>query len=403
MRDDTRTDDTRTAANITRVCKTWHLEGANLVWRNIMLRDLLNHIDVPARVVGFARHVERIHFLPADGVLADPRIASLDFPKLQTIEINRNNLPKATKQACIDSLKALITPTLRSWILKENIFADVYVQAIDGDIWLRLLWERCDQLTIFEIRSNLNFDAQLLWNFLRDTVHLEGLVLAQSITEWLTDDHMVLILGKPNLRSLNIHPIYEVTPATMDRLFHILGHSWMMPKLRNLQLTFDLGAGRTAARLLAVVPNIETVTICLVDGVQGVWNDALDLQVFTALGMSKSLTEIALYPRIGWRLDGVNLLELIRLEHLESLAIVMQWDEPDVRPVPVVTVTGEQWTAFLTGLPKLDSLRLDMGAFHVLATHEEMVTIDKALARIQRVDLTGITLVCSETIESGSS
>ncbi|CAD0032448.1 unnamed protein product [Aureobasidium pullulans] len=301
--------DTITAANVVEVCKVWQFQGANLVWRRATLRDLFHHVSDPQRAAGFASQIETLHFGLYQAVLADARIKTFNFTRLQKIHIYGHNLSFTDE----DTLKALNTPALE----------------------------------VFE----------------------------------MTYHDLICILTSPKLDYLDLPKLFEIDTVDVDSLFNHFGPDWSLPAMRVLErLSFNRGAGRAAARLLPVMPNLTELNIELNDIL---WDDAQDLQVFAVIGGLKKLEVVYIIMQLHDKctIPSSSLLELIRLPDLKQLIIDI---ECYAEGYSSVDTTGASWLAFLTGLPKLEWLHLSVTDIDVLGSQEEIDGIYKALSRIAR-------------------
>ncbi|THY17086.1 hypothetical protein D6D00_08636 [Aureobasidium pullulans] len=362
--------DTITAANVVEVCKVWQFQGANLVWRRATLRDLLHYISDPQRVAGFASQIETLHFGLYQAVLADARIKTFNFTRLQKIQIYGHNLSFADE----DTLKALITPALK-------VFE------------LALLVPVAHQITGLRFLDFTDVRRELLHDFLLGAIHLERIRIEYDLSTEMTYHDLICILTSPKLDYLDLPKLFELDTVDVDSLFDHFGPDWSLPAMRVLErLSFNRGAGRAAARLLPVMPNLTELNIELNDIL---WDDAQDLQVFAVIGGLKKLEVVYIIMQLDDKctIPSSSLLELIRLPDLKQLIIDI---ECYAEPYSSVDTTGASSLAFLTGLPKLEWLHLSITDIDVLGSQEEIDGINKALSRIARVELPGMTLVVGE-------
>ncbi|CAD0055662.1 unnamed protein product [Aureobasidium pullulans] len=349
--------DTITAANVVEVCKLWQFQGANLVWRRATLRDLFHHVSDPQRVAGFASQIETLHFGLYQGILADARIKTLNFTRLQKIQIYGHNLSFADQ----DTLKALITPALKVFEVLDDYDAHFGLAPNDDNVWLALLVPVAYQITELCFLYFQDVHRDLLHDFLLGAIHLERIEIRSDDLEEMTYHDLICILTSPKLDYLDLPRTFYIDTVDVDSLFAHYGPDWSLPAVRGLgRLSFNRGAGRAAARLLPVMPNLTELGIEL-NG--ELWDDAQDLQVFAVIGGLKKLEE------------------LIRLPNLKTLIIEI---ECYADPYSSVDTTGASWLAFLTGLPKLEWLHLSITDIDVLGSQEEIDGINKALSRIAR-------------------
>ncbi|THV93865.1 hypothetical protein D6D27_04129 [Aureobasidium pullulans] len=381
--------DTITAANVVEVCKVWQFQGANLVWRRATLRDLFHHVSDPQRVAGFASQIETLHFGLYQAVLADARIKTFNFTRLQKIHIYGHNLSFTDE----DTLKALITPALEVFEVLEDHDAPFFQAPNDDNIWLALLVPVAHQITGLRFLDFTDVRRELLHDFLLGAIHLERIRIEYDISTEMTYHDLICILTSPKLDYLDLPKLFEIDTVDVDSLFNHFGPDWSLPAMRVLErLSFNRGAGRAAARLLPVMPNLTELNIELNDIL---WDDAQDLQVFAVIGGLKKLEVVYIIMQLHDKctIPSSSLLELIRLPDLKQLIIDI---ECYAEGYSSVDTTGASWLAFLTGLPKLEWLHLSVTDIDVLGSQEEIDGIYKALSRIARVELPGMTLVVGE-------
>ncbi|THY25792.1 hypothetical protein D6D01_04884 [Aureobasidium pullulans] len=358
--------DTITAANVVEVCKVWQLQGANLVWRRATLRDLFHHISDPQRVADFASQIETLHFGLYQAVLSDARIKTFNFTRLQKIQIYGHNLSFADEH----TLKALITPALKVFEVLEDFDAPFRQAPNDDNVWLALLVPVAHQIT-----------------------KLRFLDFMDVLSTEMTYHDLICILTSPKLEYLDLPGAFDIDTVVVNSLFRHFGPDWSLPAMRALgRLSFDRGAGRAAACLLPVMPNLTELGI---DLNQILWDDAKDLEVFAVIGGLKKLEVVNIRMQLTDKctIPSSSLLKLIRLPNLKHLMIDI---DGYAKSSSSVDTTGANWLAFLTGLQKLEYLNLSIADIDVLGSQEEIDGINKALSRIAHVDILGMTLVVGE-------
>ncbi|THX03681.1 hypothetical protein D6D13_07591 [Aureobasidium pullulans] len=381
--------DTITTANVVEVCKVWQLQGANLVWRRATLRDLLHYISDPQRVAGFASQIEMLRFGLRHAVLADARIKTFNFTRLQKIQIYGHNLSFADE----DTLKALITPALIVFEVLDDFDAPFRPAPNDDNVWLDLLVLVAHQITELRFLDFINVCRELLHDFLLGAIHLERIEIQYDDRKEMTYHDLICILTSPKLEYLDLPGLFDIDTVDVDSLFNRYGPDWSLFAMRGLgRLSFDRGAGRAAARLLPVMSNLTELGIDLNDIL---WDDTQDLQVFAVIGGLKKLELVNIRMQLTDKctIPSSSLLELIRLPNLKQLIIDI---DGYAKSTSSVDTTGASWLAFLTGLPKLEYLVLSIADIDVLGSQEEIDGINKALSRIAHVDLPGMTLVVGE-------
>ncbi|KAL2031057.1 hypothetical protein VTO58DRAFT_108412 [Aureobasidium pullulans] len=241
--------DTITAANVVEVCKVWQFHGANLVWRRATLRDLLHYISDPQRVAGFASQIETLHFGLYQAVLADARIKTFNFTRLQKVQIYGHNLSFAGE----DTLKALITPALKVFEVLEDFDAPFRQAPNDDNVWLALLVPVAHQITGLRFLDFTDVRRGLLHDFLLGAIHLERIRIGYDHSTEMTYHDLICILTSPKLDYLDLPKLFEIDTVDVDSLFNHFGPDWSLPAMRVLErLSFNRGAGRAAARLLPI-------------------------------------------------------------------------------------------------------------------------------------------------------
>lgn len=350
---------------------------------------MFHHVSDPQRVAGFASQIETLHFGLYQGILADARIKTLNFTRLQKIQIYGHNLSFADK----DTLKALITPALKVFEVLDDYDAHFGLAPNDDNVWLALLVPVAHQITELCFLTFQDVHRDLLHDFLLGAIHLERIEIRSDYLEEMTYHDLICILTSPKLDYLDLPKTFYIDTVDVDSLFAHYGPDWSLPAVRGLgRLSFNRGAGRAAARLLPVMPNLTELGIEL-NG--ELWDDAQDLKVFAVIGGLKKLEEVSIRMQLTDRctIPSSSLLELIRLPNLKTLIIEIECYSD---PYSSVDTTGASWLAFLTGLPKLEWLHLSITDIDVLGSQEEIDGINKALSRIARVELPGMTLVVGE-------
>ncbi|KAI5210745.1 hypothetical protein E4T38_01821 [Aureobasidium subglaciale] len=379
--------DVRSTACAAQVCKLWQSSGGHLIWHTNQLRDLLDHGLAGDRLARFAALVENIYHQPGDQVLANPRVRTLNFNNLKSVEMYSSNIRTTPMEVDIEGIKALITSSLKSWIMTHDYGARFYLSHnYSGLISLPGPFP--------DINNNL------LKEFLASGVNLEVLNLGEDLGAELGLKELIQIMRMPKLKSFCSSRVLGFTPEIVDMVVQRLGSHHFMPHLRKLDyLWCHSGYVSAASRLLPMMPGLEKLRLDLDDHFSSTWNNAIDFVIFPILATLKNLQELRMLCKAEWQLDGKHLLELTCLDDLEVLIIHMRPGVPCS-----FTMEGAQFASLLRGLPKLRSLRLGVGSCFVSASREDFDYINEAVSRIEDVDLESITLVHDESLdtESGS-
>ncbi|KAI5258120.1 hypothetical protein E4T42_00747 [Aureobasidium subglaciale] len=341
-------------------------------------------------------------------------LATLPLSKTSTTSLTISNIRTTPMKVDAEGIKALITSSLKSWIMTHDYGARFYFShdysgliSLPGpfpdinNVWFGALLELYVQLTVVKLTGECaDFDQNLFKEFLASGVNLEVLDLSEGLGGELGLEELIQIMRMPKLKSFCSSRVLGFTPEIVDMVVQRLGSHHSMPHLRKLDyLWCHSGSVSAAPRLLPMMPGLEKLRLDLDDHFSSTWNNAIDFVIFPILATLKNLQELRMLCKAEWQLDGKHLLELTCLDDLEVLIIHMRPGVPCS-----FTMEGAQFASLLRGLPKLRSLRLGVGSCFVSASREDFDYINEAVSRIEDVDLESITLVHDESLdtESGS-
>ena len=118
------------------------------------------------------------------------------------------------------------------------------------------------------------------------------------------------------------------------------------------------------------------------------WIVVIDELKYTVAAISKlqHLEMLDLYVHVGqFDLEGARLVQLAALKNLNTVWI------STMNP-GTVRLTGAQLAAFLSELPRLDDLSLDLGMVELLCLPNDNSIIDATIAKMKEVELGGLTV-----------
>lgn len=369
-----------------RVCRLWWSEGHKQLWRHARLGDLYTHIHEVERRAYFSRYIETVTLQPCDAILASQQmiLQPVVLERLKSLNINQTNLINVIAA----NMHSLIPPSLRSLTIRADWIPGLRDTESDSITFLNALMNSCDTLTTLDLdlSSSDTADTLLLALLARLTV-IENLTLGE-VTQFLYErahDHDFLrrVLNKTRLVTLAFpHGVDFADHAVQTFLTGMNAH-WSLPSLQSLSCPVFFSS-QAAASLLNRLPNLEDLELELED-FQGDWDDALE-HTFDALSRLKQLKMLDLRIAVNqWNLRGSWLVKLAGLKKLERL-----WFWIDKQPT--VILSGTQLAAFLAGLPRLNSFKLNLGTREVMCSVDEKCAIETALARINKLDIDDFNL-----------
>ena len=141
------------------------------------------------------------------------------------------------------------------------------------------------------------------------------------------------------------------------------------------------------------MPNLEELAIVFEGEEEPVWSDQLAC-VFDALSKLKHLKKLemdVMVPHANFR--GEWLTQLVTLTDLEHVEIDLQFPSE-------VSITGAHMVRFLTSLPRLKRLDLDLDGYEVYCSAEEKDAIEDALGNIEEVGLFDMPLKIRDADET---
>ncbi|KAI5244759.1 hypothetical protein E4T43_03673 [Aureobasidium subglaciale] len=297
--------DVRSTARAAQVCKLWQSSGGHLIWHTNQLRDLLDHGLAGERLARFAAFVV-IYHQPDDQVLADPRVRTLKLNNLKSVEIYSGNIRTTPMEVDVEGIKALITSSLKSWIMTHDYGARFYLShdysgliSLPGpfpdinNVWFGALLELSAQLTVVKLTGECaDFDQNLLKDLLASAVNLEVLDLSEGLGGELGLEELIQIMRMPKLKSFCSSRVLGFTPEIVDIVVQRLGSHHSMPHLRKLDyLWCHSGSASAASRHLPMMPGLEKLRLDLDDHFSSTWNNATDFVIFPILGTLKNLQE----------------------------------------------------------------------------------------------------------------
>ncbi|KAK5999349.1 hypothetical protein QM012_005567 [Aureobasidium pullulans] len=334
-----------TIAQSTEVCRQWWLEGHHLVWRKIQLHNLFFYVKNPVRRTHYAFMVEELDFEQDDTVLSTAEMADADlsFPRLHSVSINETNLLNVRPE----NISALMQPG----------------QPLDNSVFLDALLAGWGGLTQFKFDNFYANDKQSTILSILERIHYIEVLDLGNFTESLAierpQDLLRLLSNKPRLVHLCFPHGVLFSQVDIEIFLHKMGRT-RMPSLQTLfKPQFDTGTA--AARLISRLPNLVELWLCLDH-----WPFDLD-QLFITAGMLRKLEGLDLdFGRPDCDFDGSWLLHLVDLKRLKQFGLYMH--SPGT-----ISLNGTQLAHFLTSLPKLADLSLQMGLVRVSCSSEKKI------------------------------
>jgi hypothetical protein len=427
--------DSDTSARMTEVCRHWWTVGHRYVWGQSFnqLRGLVLHVNDPARRAYFASKVKHIHIEPADDTLTDDQniLSELEFPRLESISLYLSNIEEMRSE----NIEALMVPSLRSFTLdvcdlKWRDDSEYEEEAFelereddrekDATILLNALMICRASLTTL----NLSFDGNLperveplllrLLNGLTAIEHLNLAWISETIIE--TGDPVDLVqamlVNKPKLVSLVFPEDTFLYKHEVDNFLSRVGRDWSIPSLRIIHSGADwstfvnqntsapyFGSSLAAARFVDRLPNLEHLSIGIQDSrrVPGAPTSGDDVKyIFDSISKLEHLKtlQLTIYVDHGVA-NGEWLVQLGNLKNLESLVL-------DVRRPSTISFTGAHLACFFNDVPNLNQFVLKLeGSPVVSCSPETRKSIEAAIAKIEHVELFGMTFVTQDPLPTG--
>ncbi|KAH0339620.1 hypothetical protein KCU81_g7221, partial [Aureobasidium melanogenum] len=371
-----------------RVCRKWWIESHHLLWHRVQLRDLLFYVQDPMRRRHYASLVRRLDFKPDDTTLSTEEMAdaALSFPRLHSVYINETNMLNVRPE----NISALMSPSLRLWSVdNDSDTSSNRNYNRDSRIYLHALLEVCGGLTQLDFDTNFVIHKlPLVLSILERIDSIEVLNLG-DVAEYLANkcpqDFFSRLFNKPRLAEVDFPHATSFSQVEVDTFLDKMGRTWTMPSLESLaKPKFDTGTA--AARLLSRMPNLVNIWL----HVDGRHND-ID-RLFIAAGRLENLELLDVgLSMYRCNFDGSWLLQLTSLEHLSGFAL-------EVQNPGAISLTGAQLAQFLTSLPKLELLVLNLRFAIVWCSPEEKIAIEEAIAKIETVKLPGMTFAVEQSV-----
>lgn len=219
------------------------------------------------------------------------------------------------------------------------------------------------------------------------------------------EDLLQKLLGnKQNLVSIVLPESAYFSEDHVDTFLGRMGPEWAMPSLRSILPdrgykgpgTFSpfrapvFPSCTAAALMLDRMPNLEVLDL-KIPNAQRPLGDALK-HVFASVSKLEHLEDLDIIAMCeDVEIDDEWLMQFGNLKSLESILI-------DVIPPVTVSLTSTQVACFLTDLPKLNRLRLKLGGPQLSCSPEILSTIENAIARMEKIELRGMTFVAEESL-----
>jgi hypothetical protein len=320
------------------------------------------------------------------------------------------------------NIEALMVPSLRSFTLglgfsddEGGSFRWEDDREQDSNTLLNALMIRRASLTTL----NLCFDSHLpesveplLLELLDGTTAVEHLMLEGSsdtlINNTAPEDLLhTLLANKPRLVSLCFPGGAYFNRVEVETFLGRVGPDWSMPSFRVIDPNWEsrgftihsseaptFTSSLAAAQLLERLPNLERLSIKLQD-LGTPWGEDVKY-IFAAISKLEHLKvlELEIYVT-DCDVDGEWLVQLGSLKDLESIRL-------HVRCPRSISLTGVQLACFVTDLSNLNQLTLGLGNRLVVSCSPETKTaIEDAIAKIERLQLFGMTFVTQDPLQLG--
>jgi hypothetical protein len=387
------TDDQQALSQSTRVCRLWWEEGHQHLWRHAELRHLFHNVRDVARRTHFASIIRSLYFPMDDATLASEQmlIEPLSFPRLRSLTLWRSNLLDARAA----NIESLIVPSLRSVALDYSYESDNSVGQVDLGVFLTALLPACATLALLSLNqfSVSASTGALLSAVIGKLTAIEHLRLGEIAENLCSSEHpedfLHSVLSKPRLVTLDLPHGVGFPLSAINAFLATMGPRWSIPSLQSLGRP-HIESSQAAAYLIDRMSNLRELTFELEDAL-GTWSDNLKC-VFSSISKLRQLRLLDLNIDLADRdMDCSCLPHLVGLQDLETLCFVLDQEG-------TVTLSGAQLAAFLINLPKFNDLLLSLGPLEVPCSPEEKVIIDTAIARIEKVELGGMTFTTHHTV-----
>ncbi|THV65128.1 hypothetical protein D6D29_10610 [Aureobasidium pullulans] len=335
-------NDKRTLSVAVAVCKQWTWAGRHLLWDDVKPKEVAATVSSHRRQQYYTTFIRILDFDWSEVVFGSLNVSHLEFLNLQTLSLHEEHL----KPRGPNVMLALITPALESLtIIADHGFVQ---RAPEADAqWLKKLQHVAIKLSKLTMTFNICVSTEQLNAFFKSMPPLTHLTLGDDVSETLSDEGVASIFANAHLEDLTL--IRPITPSTISRVQ--VACTKPLDKMRTLNLRFDDGAGRAASALFRLMPNVQTVYICL-ENKLGYWRHTTDSIVFATLGSLKNITtlQIDIEPNIVLR--ETDLIALSPLKQLEVLSLCLTDDAHFPNQVNVLA-RGQALLKMLLGMTSL--------------------------------------------------
>jgi hypothetical protein len=387
------TDDLQTLSQSTRVCRLWWEESHQHLWRHAELRDLFRNVRDVARRTYFASIIRSLYFPMDDATLASEQmlIEPLSFPRLRTLTLWRSNLLDARAA----NIESLIVPSLRSVALDYSYESDDFVGQVDLGVFLTALLPACPTLALLSLNqfSESASTGALLSAVIGELAAIEHLRLGEIAENLCSSEHpedfLRSVLSRPRLVTLDFPHGLGFPLLAVNAFLATMGPRWYIPSLQSFGRP-HIESIQAAAYLIDRMPNLRELTFELEDAL-GTWSDNLKC-VFSSISKLRQLKLLDMTINLADRdMDCSCLPHLVGFHNLETFCFVLEHEGK-------VSLSGAQFAAFLSNLPKLNDLLLGLGPLEVLCSPEEKAIIDTVIVRIEKVELGGLIFTTHHTV-----
>lgn len=228
-------------------------------------------------------------------------------------------------------------------------------------LWLKHATLDCRVLkeVYFEFEPATSHDT--LIEFFRGAQHLTKLTLSDSVNPVLSNTLIKVFMSLPKLEVLELN-----YPITLAMVTQIKGALPILPRIRELSLTFSERAGTAPSILLEGLHSLQHLEISLGNSTSN-WFYDINTSVFKTFARLASLQNLVVWVHPGLHITDAEITALMSLESLRSLEIYQMPDatnvddnEQDRAWRSALQTTAESLTAMLVALKNLEWLHIEL-------------------------------------------
>ncbi|KAI1979259.1 hypothetical protein LOZ53_006340 [Ophidiomyces ophidiicola] len=346
--------DTKSLLSALLVNRTWFECGVTIAWKNATLASLAAASEENRPI--YASSIRHIGCNTSFQASLQAKVKDLEFTNLRSFSIETYRLLQDEDLY----LEQYIRPTLESIHLYGSGLGSKFFTAV------QLRCRRLRELTLDSPGHELTSEHFL--EFLRGCSALSQLSLLYGIENIVSDDVVVHLASRDNLRTLSLGPVIDA--RLMERIVVDVSNPF--------QHTTDLRLSLTSTALHLITPHLSSLTVLELTVKD---NEHSALEHVTSL---LNLQRLTINYAMNTNLSSAELLSLKHLTNLEAITLNGMQHEMNTFNLDCFQFTDSEFETLLSSLPRLS--RLNFGV-QCMLTSTALKTVAKYCPRIDTLQI----------------